>query len=244
VKQHRFHLKHRYLWFFSLIFITGVSHGTLLDSGFRAEFEVRVKGIYVGISARQLEVKGNRVEYLSTAKPGGLAKLFFSDVVTEHSSMERIGSKLKPLTYTYDQTGGKDIKHESVVFNWQQGLIKFTDGGGKEFPLSDHAYDLLNFQLALMYILQQGTKEFVLDVADYRKLYTYYSRVVGKEKVSLPYGELETIKVDSRNREDGKHFIFWCAPTLDYLPVRVEYTKKPGGTVYLTELKSLSSNQP
>ena len=241
---HKLTIKHRIFWFFSLIFITGVSHGTLLDSGFRAEFEVRVKGIYVGISARQLEVTKNRSEYHSTAKPGGLAKLFFSDVVTEHSTMERIGSKLKSLRYTYDQTGGKDIKHESVVFDWQQGLIKFTDGGGKEFPLSDHAYDLLNFQLALMRILQQGEQEFVLDVADYRKLYTYYSHVVGKEKVSLPYGDLDTIKVDSRNRQDGKHFIFWCAPALDYLPVRVEYTKKPGGIVYLTELKSLSASHP
>jgi len=244
MKQQRIHLKHRYLWFFSLIFITGVSHGTLLDSGFRAEFEVRVKGIYVGISTRQLEVTKNRADYHSTATPGGLAKLFFSDVVTEHSTMERIGSKLKSLSYSYDQIGGKDIKHETVKFDWQQGVIKFTDGGGKEFPLSEHAYDLLNFQLALMRILQQDNKEFVLDVADYRKLYTYYSRVVGKEKITLPYGELETIKVDSRNREDGKHFIFWCAPTLDYLPVRIEYTKKPGGVVYLTELKSLSANQP
>ncbi len=244
VKSHNSIIKHRYFWFFSLIFITSVSHAALLDSGFRAEYEVRVKGIYVGISARQLDVKGNKVEYRAKAKPGGLAKLFFSDVVTETSNMERIGTKLKPLTYTYDQTGGKDIQHASVIFDWQQGLIKFSDGGGKEFPLSDHAYDMLNFQLELMRTLQQGNQEFVLDVADYRNLYTYYSRVVGKETVNLPYGELETVKVDSRNRKDGKHFVFWCAPALDYLPVRVEYTKKPGGIVFLSELKVLSASHP
>ena len=224
--------------------MTSVSRGALLDSGFNAEFEVRVKGIYVGITKRQLVVTKNRVEYHSTAKPGGLAKLFFSDTVTENSTMERVGPNLKSLTYTYDQTGGKDIKHESVFFDWQQGLIKFSDGGGKEFPISGQAYDVLNLQLAIMLTLQRGKQEFGLDVADYRSLYTYYSRVVGKGKVLLPFGELETIKVDSRNRKDGKHFIFWCAPTLDYLPVRVEYTKKPGGYVYLTELKSLSANKP
>jgi len=244
VKQTSPNIKHRYLWFFSLIFVTSVSHGALLDSGFKAEFEVKVKGIYVGITTRQLNVTKNRLEYRSTAKPGGLAKVFFSDVVNENSTMERVGSNLNSLTYTYDQTGGKDIKHESVFFDWQQGLIKFSDGGGKEFPISEPAYDVLNLQLILMLTLQQGKQEFVIDVADYRNLYTYHSRVVGKEKVSLPFGELETIKVDSRNQKDGKHFIFWCAPTLDYLPVRVEYTKKPGGYVYLTELKSLSANQP
>jgi len=158
--------------------------------------------------------------------------------------MERIGSKLKPLTYTYDQTGGKDIKNETVLFDWQQGLIKFSDGGGKEFPISDHAYDMLSFQIALMLTLQQGTQEFEFDVADYHRPYTYHSRVVGKEKIELPFGELETIKVDSRSQTDGKHFIFWCAPAFDYLPVRVEYTKKPGGIVFLTELKSLSATQP
>lgn len=244
MKQHRSTTRSRYLWFFGLIFTLNVSHGALLDTGFRAEFEVKVKGIYVGISARQIEVKKNRIEFFATATPGGLAKLFFSDVVTETSIMERVGSRIKPLTYTYDQTGGKDIKHESVFFDWQRGLIKFSDGGGKEFPISNHAYDVLNFQLELMRTLQQGNQEFVFDVADYRGLYTYRSQVVGKEQVSLPFGELETLKVDSRNRKDGKHFIFWCAPTLDYLPVRVEYTKKPGGIVYLTELKSLTVNQP
>lgn len=235
---------HRYFWFFSLICIASVGHGALLDSGFRAEFEVRVKGIYVGIAARQLEVTKNRTEYYSTATPGGLAKLFFSDVVTENSTMERIGSKLKPLTYTYNQTGGNEIKHESVIFDWQRGLIKFSDGGGKKLPVSNPAYDALNFQLGLMLTLQQGNQEFVFDVADYRRLYTYQSRVVGKEKVSVPFGELETIKVDSRSQTDGKHFVFWCAPAFDYLPVRVEYTKKPGGIVFLTELKSLSATPP
>ena len=244
MKQNRFRIKYRYFWLFSLIFVTSVSHGALLDSGFGAEFDVRVTGIYVGIAQRQLEIKKNRAEFHSTAIPGGLAKLFVSDVVTEHSTMELVGAKLKPLTYTYDQTGGKDIKHKSVIFDWQQGLIKFSDGGGKEFPISDHAYDMLNFQLELMHTLQRGTQEFVFDVADYRNLYTYHSRVVGKEKVSVPFGELETIKVDSRSQTDGKHFIFWCAPTFDYLPVRVEYTKKPGGIVFLTELKSLSATQP
>jgi hypothetical protein len=244
MKQNRSRIKYRYLWFFCLISVTSVSQGALLDSDFTAEFEVRAAGIYAGIAKRQFEIKENRVEFHSTAIPGGLAKLFASDVVTEHSTMELIGSKLKPLTYTYDQTGGKDIKHKSVIFDWQQGLIKFSDGGGKEFPITDHAYDMLNFQIAMMLTLQQGKQEFEFDVTDYRNLYTYHSRVEGKAKVVLPFGELETIKVDSRSQTDGKHFIFWCAPAFDYLPVRVEYTKKPGGIVFLTELKSLSAKQP
>ena len=50
---------YRSLWFFSLIFMTSVSRGALLDSGFKAEFEVRVKGIYVGTAKRQLDIKKN-----------------------------------------------------------------------------------------------------------------------------------------------------------------------------------------
>ena len=101
MKQNRFRIKYRYFWLFSLIFVTSVSRGALLDSGFGAEFDVRVTGIYVGIAQRQLEIKKNRAEFHSTAIPGGLAKLFVSDVVTEHSTMEFVGTKLKPLTYTY-----------------------------------------------------------------------------------------------------------------------------------------------
>jgi len=47
MKQSRSSIKYRYLWFFSLIFVTSVSHGALLDSGFSADFEISVKGIYV-----------------------------------------------------------------------------------------------------------------------------------------------------------------------------------------------------
>ncbi len=237
-------VRRQFIWLLGLLFLTNPSHATLLDSGFRADYEVKVKGIYVGLSTRQLTVEKTRTEYHAIASPGGLARLFFSDVVTETSIMEQDGPQLRSIAYTYDQTGGKDIKHESVYFDWQNKLIKFSHGEGQAFPISAHAYDVLNFQLELMRILQQGNREFVFDVADYRKLYTYHSRVVGKEKVAIPYGELETIKVDSRNRKDGKHFIFWCAPSLDYLPVRVEYTKKPGGIVYRTELKNLSVSRP
>jgi hypothetical protein len=229
--------------FFMLAGITALAQAGLLETGYRAVYEVSVDDIYVGTAVREVRVQGDKLVFSSRAKPGGIAALFFSDVVRENSEMRREGKRILAEVYTYSQSGGKESKSEAVYFDHKGKQVIFSHGDGVERPFRDAAYDVLNFQIAMMLKLQQGQQAFTLQVADYRDLYTYQLRVVGKEKITVPYGELETVKVDSYNPRDKKHFVFWCAPSLDYLPVKVEYTKRPGDRVKRLELKSLDKGR-
>ena len=49
---------------------------------------------------------------------------------------------------------------------------------------------------------------------------------MGEEKVNTPLGDLNTIKVQNTKPDDVRKLIFWCAPELKYLPVKIEHTEK------------------
>ncbi len=226
-----------------LVFIsTGLfstnSQADLIDRGFTAEYELSLMTVYIGTTTRQLEVGDNQLTYRSVAKPDGLAKMFVSDTITETSHMDYRDGMIIPRDYRYLQTGGDEEVNESVRFQAQDKSIVLSREN-KIFPLNEYSYDVLSFQIALMRELQQQHKRFVFHVADHRNLHTFHARVVSEESITTPAGDFRVIKVEAIEPESGKRFIFWCAPKLDYLPVRVEYTKKKDGDVSALALKSL-----
>ncbi|VAX12398.1 hypothetical protein MNBD_GAMMA24-116 [hydrothermal vent metagenome] len=220
-----------------MLFSFSVQAG-LLKSGFDAKFNVYVSGIYAGVSSRHLLRHGNLIEYRSRTVAEGLASLFVSDIVTEVSQARYEDGNIVSLAYRYQQAGGKDEVDESVTFDRNKKEL-YISSNSKTYPIQPHSYDVLSFQLALMQILPSSPKKFVFHVADHHDLHTYDATVSGKETIDTEYGELETVRVDSVSRENGNRFTFWCAPKLDYLPVRVEFERADTGMSSMTELKSL-----
>ncbi len=222
----------------SLILFSFSAQAGLLKSGFDATFNVYVSGIYAGVSSRHLTRHGKLIEYRSQTVASGLASLFVSDIVTEVSQARYEDKNIVSLSYRYQQTGGKDKVDESVMFDWDKKKLHISHNN-KTYPIQPHSYDILSFQLALMRILSSSPKKFVFHVADYHDLHTYDATLAGKETIDTEYGELGTWRVDAINRENGNRFTFWCAPKLDYLPVRVKFERADTGMGSMTELKSL-----
>ena len=49
----------------------------------------------------------------------------------------------------------------------------------------------------------------------------------GTESLQTPLGDIETIKVMNRNASGGsRETTTWFAPTLDYLPIKIEHRKR------------------
>lgn len=224
------------LW--GLMLLSFSVQASLLESGFDAKFNVYVSGIYAGVSSRHLLRHDNLIEYHSRTVAEGLASLFVSDIVTEVSQARYEEQDIVSLFYRYQQTGGKDEVDESVSFDWDKKQLHISSNN-KTYPIQPHTYDVLSFQLALMKILSSMSKKFVFHVADHHDLHTYDATVSGKETINTEYGELKTVRVDSINSDNGNRFTFWCAPKLDYLPVRVEFERADTGMGSMTELKSL-----
>ncbi|MDH5573598.1 MAG: DUF3108 domain-containing protein [Gammaproteobacteria bacterium] len=211
----------------------------MLDKGFTAKYDVSIKSMYIGVATRQLTVKNSQLIFTSIAEPKGLAKLFISDTVSETSVMEYSEDTIHSINYRYQQTGGKEEINDNVSFNKESNLIKLTHDN-QQFPVSENDYDVLNFQLALMLELQKHHNKFTFNVANHRGFYTYHVNVEGKETIHTPAGQFEVVKVNSIHSETGRQFMLWCAPKLDYLPVKLEYIKKKGGDVSKLELKSIT----
>ncbi len=213
----------------------------LLASGFNAEFEIRVSGIYVGITKRQISKQQDRLEYVSFSEPKGVAEWLLSDVIRETTTMEYHNGQVKPILYTYQQSGGKDEVNETVRFDWKKKEL-IISMGDKHYPLKPQSYDVLSFQLAMMKFLKDGKKQFVINVADHHDYYTYHAKVIGEALIQTPYkSEMNTILVESTNKKDGSLFRFWCYPELEYMPVRVEYVRSDNGITSMLELKSFST---
>lgn len=221
-----------------LMLLSFSAQAGLLERGFDATFNVYVSGIYAGVSSRHLVRHGNLIEYRSRTVAGGLASLFVSDIVTEVSKARYEDKNIVSLSYRYQQTGGKDKVDESVTFDRDKKTL-YISTNHKTYPIQPHTYDVLSFQPALMQIMSSSPKKFVFHVADHHDLHTYDATVAGKETIDTEYGEMKTLRVDSINRKNGNHFTFWCAPKLDYLPVRVKFERADTGMGSMTELKSL-----
>ena len=57
--------------------------------------------------------------------------------------------------------------------------------------------------------------------------------------ITTPLGKIEAIKlIRHREQSKGRQTILWCAPALNYLPIKLEHTEK-GGAVFTAVLRHL-----
>ena len=59
----------------------------------------------------------------------------------------------------------------------------------------------------------------------------------GVEKIKIPYGEIEALKVTRIHQSSDRQTQFWLAKSLDYLPVKV--VQMDDGAIYTIELQAL-----
>lgn len=222
-----------------LLLIPIHSQAGLLESGFTAKYELSLGSMYVGIATRKLVADKQKLVFTSIAEPKGLASLFVSDIISETSTMLLKDRLIQPINYRYQQSGGDKKIDDQVTFDSKDKLIRLSHNK-QQFPLTQHDYDVLNFQIALMLELQKNNNNFSFNVASYKKFYRYDVNIMEEELIETPAGEFKVIKINSIHPQSGRRFVFWCAPKLDFLPVKVEYTKKKDSSVSELVLQSIT----
>ena len=110
-----------------------------------------------------------------------------------------------------------------------------------EMDIPAGTLDKLASQLAMMLALRDGATEISFRIADDDKLKEYRFRVVGRETLELPAGTFDTIKVTKVRNNRKRETYIWCAPALNYLPVRI-WQREKDNTEYLSELEGFSES--
>ena len=210
----------------------------LLEQGFEVDYAANYRGLHVGITTRRLVANGDETwNFESDSEPAGLVKLIVGFDVTEHSRLIIDDKGVRPLTYTY-RYGDREDKSYRLDFDWQAGKVN-AQPVGVDLDLPPGTQDNLSFLVAVMQKLQQGIREFDMVVAGRKKLRAHQVEALDTQPLQTELGELSTVFVTAQEVGRDTRYELWCAPSLDYLPVRMRQVKKGKADIEL-ELRSVT----
>lgn len=201
-----------------------------LPPPFEASYKIFRKGVEVAKMDLSLKASGNdEFIYRAETNSTGLAAIFYKLHILEESHWRLQDQQLQPLNYSYERVKKKKTTHKKTHFDW---ISKQADYSGNEtsssFKLEHGMTDKLLYQINLMRDLSLGKKPPIYTVVDGEKIKTYHFEQNGREVISTPIGEFETIKVIRKKPDEKEYSILWCAASLHYLPIKVENTDDDG----------------
>lgn len=214
-----------------------------ISDNFSVEYILQSGFFDIGKTKRTLSLQEDgRYIFTSTTKATGMFAMFFNGKITERSIWEYHEGRARPMQYSYKDTNEKKKRDVSLTFDWENKTVTNTINGEPwDMEITPDTQDKLIYQINIMFSLlaDNDLKKMNINVADGGKLKNHEIIIQKKETIETPAGKYETIRI---NRDDGKRVTtLWCAPSLDYLPVRIEHYKKGDTKVnaYLVKVKGL-----
>lgn len=196
---------------------------------FVAVYEVATSGVGVGRMTRTLEMTADDgYRFSAVVEARGLVALLKPTRITEESVGRWADTHPVATRYSHGKQSGKKRKETLIDFDWAAGRSHATiNGTPVEGALEPGALDKLNYQLALMRDLAAGVTTLRYHITDAGGSKDYALERRADERVEAGGTAYDTVPV-AYSRDDGRRTVLWCAPSLDYLPVRIEYTEKDG----------------
>ncbi len=222
--------------------LTGTAQANLLDHGFQLSYRASFRGLHIGVTKRRLSRNGGDTWlFRSDNEPQGLVKLLVDFDITEESELVMTEAEVRPLRYSY-RFEGRDDKSYRLGFDWEAAKLE-AQPADLELDLPPGTQDNLSFLVAVMQKLQQGEDRFQVIVAGRNKLRTHSVETLQRQTLETPLGELATVFVAAKEVGRDTRYELWCAPALDYLPVKMRQVKKDKPDIELL-LESLSPLGP
>lgn len=207
---------------------------------FEASYTWIWHGMTVATSTLHLEHQGgNKWVYRSKSEPRGIGRMF-SERPVQESVLEVTDTGVHPISYKADDGTSSTKRDADVVFDWEHNRVTGVYEDAKvDMPMPPGIQDDLSVQIALMVELLRGhtPEKFSLlsgnSVREYR-----YSRD-GEETLTTPVGTVQTIIFKSEKQYSPRVTRFWCAPSLGYIPLRVQQKKGKDDIEWTMQVQSV-----
>ncbi len=195
-----------------------------------------LEGINVtnSLSIDQSKETEQAYHFKSYSMPIGLLAFKKDETRDEQSTGLIKDGKIQPQNYTYLQIrNNKARRNVKISFDWQENEVTnhhIHKNSKWSMPIPLQTIDKLSYQLSLMLKLAANPdRHFNFSVADGGKLKKYQFEIVGEERVYTSLGSYKALKIQHTRYKKDKNITLWCAPELNYLPVKIiqEETGKP-----------------
>ena len=215
----------------SVLLFAAFSTHALAMSPFQASYQFAYNGKNLGSATRTLSQNGNNWTYVFAAKAAAIAS------ASETSRFSFNNGQIN--SNSFSRTSKVLVHNDTMTINFNPNT-KTINTKKKDQPRSfawkAGALDELNAELQVREDLKgSGLKSSYL-IADAKGLDSRRFVKQGTEKIKTATGTYNTIKVVLTHDNGEKSSIFWLAPQLDYLPVKMSHVD--GKTSYNLTLTS------
>jgi hypothetical protein len=191
---------------------------------YTATYRVEYKGKEAGVSDWSVRDLGNgRYEFLARIVPKGMLKLVRPKPTIERSQFQVEGGSLRPLEYWYEDgsRSGEDNWH--LVFDWERRVATVsTAEARRELSVPDGALDIGTLKAAVMHDFATKGAPGPYQIADEDSVGAYEYTDGGPATIETGVGPLATQLFVQRRAGSSRSTWLWAAPTLAFLPVRIE----------------------
>lgn len=211
--------------------VTGFAHADTtaeLPALHQAVYSVKKFGTSLGEMTNEFSREQDQLHYTSSARASGIAALFISGVITEHSILRQTeNSALQQLSYTLDNPG-KKRKNESISFNWPasgEAQISASYRNRNEIIRSTSATysrQLLPLLMSRDLLQNNQRKSNQFQVVEKAKLEHYHYQLLGEETLRYKGETLNTLKFRIDKQDSDSYSHVWLAETTDYLPLKID----------------------
>ena len=183
-----------------------------IDLAYRAFLGTR--GFLIGDAVYRLEHSGSQYRISTVGEARGLAALLFPGEARAKSEGAITADGLQPTSYSVERIN----RREAASFDWESGMVQLN--GDQSAPLELPTFDPL-VVLWQFYFSPPAQDQTEFNIATTRKIYHVTFRRVGAEKITLPFGDVDTEiwkRVDADSTVEAQ---VWLAPSLRYVAVKL-----------------------
>ena len=193
-----------------------------------AAYTVRQGSIEGGEAVQSYRAADGQYRLTLDVTPGGVVALFTQETFHDESTGTIDKRGWRPQRYVHRREGGRKQRDYEFLFDWQAGQAREREGDRPPAMLRPGTLDELTYVEALRRALLDGGTAMTVPVlyGSDGEIRDYTLAAVGEEQITTPAGTFKTIKVQ-RTQTGGKYTVtLWCAPALDYFPVRIDREKR------------------